>query len=342
MDILIKSFNRPHYLDRCLQSIQKLVSGYNSIIVLDDGTPQKYLDKIQTKYPFVQIKKSDQYDTKSNAILNHEFDKDKLNGFTIPTNLWIKAVKNAADYVLVTEDDVWFTQTVDLSEIVKSMQENKTQLAKLGWLGNETDAEKQKISSIDGVLDRTIPENIFTGSEWLMDLYIFNQYKFFSLLCRLKLAKPDSKRIYWTLNSILMGLYHKDYWLYIWKDSDNSLNEKIQLRNAAVYYHHNKKNFNLIARTKFELMKTTFKSTSSGVYHDYNLDLDINRVNFILNEAWLNDQFDAMQNFPNDFSDEYIGEFLNIENHSDAQYESWLKWIEKFKQQYRNLGANVD
>lgn len=342
MDILIKSFNRPHYLDRCINSILKYASGYENVMVLDDGTPKKYLDKIQTKYPFVQIKKSDQYEIKSNAILKHEFDKGKLNGFTIPTNLWIKAVKNASDYILVTEDDVWFTQKIDLAELVNSMQKNQTQLTKLGWLGNFTDDQNLSISEIDENINRTIPKDIFTGPEWLMDLYIFNKYKFFSLLCRFKLADNYSKRKYWALNSILMGLYQKDYWLHIWKDSTNSLNEKIQLRNAATYYHKNKSNKNLIARTKVELMKTTFKSTASGVYHDYGNNLDINRVNYILNEAWYEDKFDVMENFPHDFSDDYIGKFIDEANHPDAQFEQWITWTEHFKQQYRNLGANVD
>src|SRR5690606_19761659 len=124
---------------------------------------------------------------------------------------------------------------------------NQTQLTKLGWLGNFTDDQNLSISEINENINRTIPKDIFTGPEWLMDLYILNKYKFFSLLCRLNLADNYSKRKYWALNSILMGLYQKDYWLHIWKDSTNSLNEKIQLRNAATYYHKNKLNKNLIA-----------------------------------------------------------------------------------------------
>ena len=35
--ILVKSFNRAYYLDRCLQSIQQFVEGDYQIVVLDDG-----------------------------------------------------------------------------------------------------------------------------------------------------------------------------------------------------------------------------------------------------------------------------------------------------------------
>ena len=40
-NIYIKSFNRAYYLDRCLQSIEKYVSGEYSVVDLDDGTPGK-------------------------------------------------------------------------------------------------------------------------------------------------------------------------------------------------------------------------------------------------------------------------------------------------------------
>ena len=53
MDIIIKSFNRPYYLDRCLQSIQTFVQDSKyTIMVLDDGTSQKYLDKIKIERKF--------------------------------------------------------------------------------------------------------------------------------------------------------------------------------------------------------------------------------------------------------------------------------------------------
>jgi len=65
-------------------------------------------------------------------------------------------------------------------------------------------------------------------------------------------------------------------------------------------------------------------------------------MNFILNEAWFNGEFDVMENYPKDFSDEYIKKFLDSANHPNAQYEQWFLWAEKFREQYRNLGADVD
>ena len=171
---------------------------------------------------------------------------------------------------------------------------------------------------------------------------MFNKLKFFTILYKLGLADNQTKRKYWILNSILMGIYNKEYWLYMWKDSVNLLDEKIQLRNAGVWFGKHKTNKNIVVRTKQEKMKTTFKSSASGHYHDYNITLSIDKVNHILNEAWLREELDVMENYPKDFSDDYIKSFLDKANHPDAQYTEWYKWAEKFRQQYRDLGAEVE
>lgn len=343
MQIIIKSFNRPHYLERCLKSIELNVSGADSILILDDGTPQKFLDKISQKYPYVEIIKSNQYDLKSKSIENNSFDTDKLNGFKIPTDLWVETVRKTQDYFLITEDDVWFTKKIDLLNLIESMKNYNSSLVKLGWLGNINDDKNLSIGKLNDDLASIYPKNLFTSNDFVMNLFMFNKFKFFTILYKLNLVDNSTKRKYWALNSILMGLYHKDYWLYMWKDSKNELNEKIQLKNAVVYFNKNKANQNFITRTQKEVMKTTFKSTASGVYHDYEgINLDINRVNKILNEAWLNNEFDSMENYPKDFSNEYIKHFLTQVDHPNAQYSEWFKWAEKFKTQYRNLGAEVD
>lgn len=334
--ILIKSFNRAFYLDRCLKSIFSFVQGEFLIKVLDDGTPEKYLQKIREKYPEVEILKSENYHQKSKLVEQ----KSEINGFEIPTGLWISAAKAADNYVLVIEDDVWFTEEIDLNQIVSEMENYKVDLVKLGWLGNYKDDKYIKIHPLTENLDATIPKNLFTSNQFVMDLFMYNKFKFFTILYKFGLVDNETKRKYWILNSILMGLYRKDYWLYIWKDADGKVDEKQQLRNAAVWYHQNKNS--IFARTHQEYLKTTFKSSATGSYHEYGCHLDVNRMNFILNEAWFNDEFDPMENYPKDFSDEYIQSFLEKANHPDAQYSEWKKWADKFKEQYRSLGAAVD
>lgn len=337
MDILIKSFNRPFYLDRCIQSIFRNVDGDCRITVLDDGTQEKYLDKLKGKYPSVNIQMSVQAENKRKAIAEHLSKSTPIDGFSIPTDLWKNAVEKAGDYVLVTEDDVWFTKKINLDAIVKEMQHYQIPLVKLGWLGMRNDEAYCKNQKLTDHLDDFTPKGLFTSNKLVMDWFMFNKYKFFTVLYKLGIVDNTTKEKYWSINSILMGLYDKKYWLAIWKDAAGRVDEKQQLRNAAAWYNSNKKA--LFAKASVEVMKTTFQSSATGSYHEYDNQFDVNRFNYIINEAWFRDEFDAMENYPHDFSEAYIKTFLDKENHPDAQHRDWIAWAERFKNQYKNLGA---
>ena len=55
MDVIIKSFNRPYYLERCLHTLYTYVTDLTGdVYVLDDGTPEIYLAKI--KMHFLKLK----------------------------------------------------------------------------------------------------------------------------------------------------------------------------------------------------------------------------------------------------------------------------------------------
>ncbi|MDY3548054.1 glycosyltransferase family 2 protein [Riemerella anatipestifer] len=338
MDIYIKSFNRAYYLDRCLSSIKINLKGEYSVTVLDDGTPKKYLDKIKEKYPYVNIKTSKSYSQKVKAVEdNILFGKD-IDGFSIPTDLWIEAVETGANYCIVTEDDVWFTETIDVDDLLTEVEKNNINLLKLGWLSNFKDDEYLQIGKINEGINFNIPKDLFLGSKWLMDIFFYNRYKFFSIAYRFGIFDNYTKRKYWSLNSILMGLWKKEYWLEVWKDAKGKVDEKQQLRNAAAYYNKHKNNPNFIARLSKEAMKTTFQSSATNSYHEYGFKVDINYINYLLNEAWYNGILDSMQNYPNDFSVEYIETFFD----NKVDKNEYRKWVEQFKNQYRNLGCSID
>ena len=80
MQILIKSFNRPYYLDRCLASIKKFVVGYQKVLIMDDGTPQNYLDKIKQKFPFVEVVYAEHYIEKQVFIFSIKGKKSPKKG----------------------------------------------------------------------------------------------------------------------------------------------------------------------------------------------------------------------------------------------------------------------
>lgn len=338
-DIFIKSFNRPHYLDRCIFSIFKNVKGDFRITVLDDGTPEKYLQKLKEKYPNVIFKLSSQAEQKRKAIEENLKNGTPINGFLIPTDLWKNAVEKSEKYVLVTEDDVWFTKEINLDVIVQEMEEKQIPLVKLGWLGMKNDEQFCNVQKLSENLTAITPKKLFTSGKTVMDWFMYNKYKFFTILYKLGMVDNHTKEKYWSINSILMGLYDKNYWLAIWADAAGKVDEKQQLRNAAAWYHQNKKS--VFARTHQEVMKTTFQSSATGSYHEYENQFDVNFFNYILNEAWLNGDFDALQNFPKDFSEDYIKDFLIEADSPNSRFEDWLIWAGKFKEQYRNLGAEI-
>lgn len=215
--IIIKSFNRPHYLDRCLGSIYQNVKGDFEIKVLDDGTPKKYLDIIQSTFPNVKIITSNQYHEKIKAIEDNIISGKTIDGFTIPTDLWYNEVKSSSEYVLVTEDDVWFTNEVNVDDLVNQMKSFSIPLLKLGWLGNSSDDKTLSIDKLSGNVTKVQPINLFTSNKFIMDLFMYNKYKFFTILYKLGLVDNETKRKYWGINSILMGLYQKSIGLQFGK-----------------------------------------------------------------------------------------------------------------------------
>ena len=339
MDILIKSYNRPHYLDRCITSVKSMVKGYSSILVLDDGTPEKYLEKIKQLHPEVIIKKSANYARKSALVIQNAQDGTPIDSFNIPTALWKQAVQSASDYFIITEDDVWFTKEIDAPAIIQEMKNRRAALCKLGWLGNKNEenvwASREPINEL---VDRLIPNKLTTGHKGFMSAFFENRYKLFTLMYYLRLVDNKTRLRYWSLNSIMMGLYEKKYWLATWQDSDDVLNERIQLINAATYYHQNKNNRDFILRLREEAMRTTFQSSATNSYHKYGIDFDVNRFNHLLNEAWYRGEFDIYQNYPNDFSADYLSSFLE----NDRQRSAFREWSDRFRTQYRELGAAVD
>ncbi len=336
--ILIKSFNRPFYLDRCLYSIFHFVKGDFSVSVLDDGTPKKYLQKIQEKYPEVKIFTSESYEKKVAAIEENLKSGKEINGFEIPTKLWIEHAKNASEYFIITEDDVWFTHEINLNERISDCKKFNINLIKLGWLGNFTDDQNIDIQEINSKINALIPKDLFLANEKLMEAFFYNKLKFFTILYKFGKVDNTTRRKYWALNSILMGLYKKEYWLEIWKNMHGKVDEKRQLINAAVYYKKHKNNRNFIARLKDETMKTTFKSSATNSYHQYGNQFDVNLFNHQINEAWLNGNFDALQNFPKDFSTEYFEKFLD----DKIDENEFRNWVENFKKHYEEIGCSTN
>lgn len=337
-NIIIKSFNRAYYLQRCLESIERHVSNYGSIYVLDDGTPRKYLDRIKQLFPKIKLYFSDNADEKANKIEH----RDRVSGYDIPSDLWIDTVNNSGDYFLMIEDDVWLTKDVDLLKVSEEMHSNNVHLAKLGWQGNTKYAYNFKESQLGKNLVAQYASGLFLANEWVMDMLLENKYYIFSILCRLGVTNNKTIMEYYNYLSIPMGFYRKDFWLFTWKDSKGRAKEYDLIKIAVAWAYKNRQNKNVISRLNEEVLKTTYISSAIGDYRNHSSNFDMLAFNHVLNEQWYNRHLNPMENFPKDFNQDYLASFLEGNHNPLLSKEGYRAWCAEFKNQFREAGALVD
>lgn len=337
MDIIIKSFNRPYYLDRCVQSIRRFVvnSDYR-IIILDDGTPEKYLEKILEKDSDITILKSFLYNEKVNAIEN---DGQKLNP-QVPIDLWIDAAKNASDYFVLLEDDIWMTDYINLDDLKISLKANNLQMLKLFWLGNPI-LISDKIVKEESFFSIYKP-NLYTRKPLLYKfIFVYFRFKIRKTLAFFKIYTSSRVLSYYAIYSVAGAVFKREYFLSLWKNHSNTIDEGLQLYNAVNFLDKNKNA--AFGRTNKEIVKTSFLSAATNQHKNYeNASIDMLAFNKIINEAWYEGQFDEMDNFPNDLNAEKIEKILKEKNSVSANVEEWKKWVERFKLQYTSFGCIID
>jgi glycosyltransferase involved in cell wall biosynthesis len=337
MDILIKSFNRPYYLDRCLRSIYQCVKGTFTIKVLDDGTPPVYLERILELYPEIQILRSPQYTVKADAIEAHIHQGKPYSQTKIPTKFWIEAVESSTDFFLLLEDDIWLTSVVDIDEVQRTMQHEKMALVRLSWQGNKT-----LVAGGKRVLSEQIEEIQPAISNWRK--FVFqNRFKVRSIGYRLGLFQnimPYQLPMY-VLYAVASSFFSKDYWLYLWQGAGERVLEEHQLQKALQWNSMPQGHaYSRYGKLRQESADTSYLTTTNNGFVE--IKCDMMQINYLLNEAWLRSELDAMQGFPADFAVTYLRQFFEHVNNGARLYEDWLTWITRFKHDYRRLGCVVD
>jgi glycosyltransferase involved in cell wall biosynthesis len=336
MDIVIKSFNRPYYLERCLRSIYKFATGSFRIRILDDGTPPEYLARIAELFPDVLIYTSPLYEAKVAALRAHVAGERTFDQRTIPTAFWIAQVAQCSDVFLLLEDDIWLTGPLPLDNIERDMLANGMDLLKISWLGN-ADVITGTKKPISNQLEEIIP-HIPLASE----LFVLDKFRIRSILTSLhllRLVRSDFQLqlpVY-TLYGVASAFFTKKYWLYLWEGSQVRVDELKQLQKAGHWY---KTQHGRYAKSLTELTKTSFITSTTNMYKG--VDLDIFAFNHYLNLSWLRGSLDSMQNFPKDFSQAYLGNELTAAGDPRVSVGEWMKWIDKFKAQYLSFGCEVE
>lgn len=339
MDIVIKSYNRPYYLDRCIQSIYLNCKGYDyTIKVLDDGTPQKYLDKLQHKFPDIKIYKSDFYDEK--VKFTSQGKQPDCN--QIPIELWLQAAQNASDYFILLEDDIWFVEKFDLQRMQQNCLEKKLAFIKLFWLGNKKLIQSKSSFVEDDLV--VFEPNLYLKKPLLYKFvfYKFNRFKIRTILKILKIHTYERHLSYYSIYAVAGVVFRKDYFLALWDNHKNEVDEGLQLYNSVKYLHKNSDKTGF-AHTVNEIVKTGFLSSATNQFKNYEgVTMDMFSFNKIVNEAWYNDALDVMQNYPKDISVNQIVSIIEKENTPDVTVTEWEKWVASFKNQFQSFGCNLD
>ncbi|WP_314242411.1 glycosyltransferase [Empedobacter tilapiae] len=329
MNILIKSYYRPYLLDRCLKSIYEKVNDANDleIIVLDDGTPQKYLDKIKEKYPNVEFKFSSYRNEKIEKLNRHLQGIEQYHDTRIPTDLWYNAIAESSEILIITEDDVWFVDDFNMKFYTNEMQKYGIQILKMG-----RDITETANYSLTDTIAYHNPKYIIKSHK-LYNVLLNNSFDIRNKLTKLNLLPKHWRNELWKMYDIPMAMMRKDYLLYIWKDKYKRVVEDLQLANAVGW------DIKTKGTTKYTLLKNRVMETSycsSASFNAFNIEenFDLIKFNYILNELWYNDEFNSYENHPNDFSIEYIYDILK-KNDSSSFADKWKKWTEGFKEMHK-------
>lgn len=345
MNIYIKTFNRPPLLDRCLSSISKFVRHCCGVIILDDGTPSIYLDKIRHKYPFVEIRQSKEAAKKAQVIASYTEHSNVVFPESIPVNLWQEIAEDGEEYVCVIEDDMWFQQHCDLKEIENLARQNDSFAIKLSWM-------KQK--RLQSVSKRAVNDEFFFIEPLHMRSKLVRRFfkvywKYLQNTLRrattyLPFQVLDDMYVSASVNpyltySVAGVIVTSDYWKHIWRNANTQqFDESVQLLNHFTYINANQ---GTVLRPRQEMLSI---SCLSSAYRRKGVGIhafDHLRFNGIINEAWLQERLDAAAFLPQDIPVGIIEELLCGSESRDCNIGLWHAWRRMLAERYVKQGFSA-
>lgn len=331
MDILIKSFSRPFYLDRCIRSIKLNVSGEYRIVVIDDGTSPRFLDHLTALHPEVHIKRTRSYEQKVQAIESHLSGTHRYSIASIPTQSWIDAVHVSSSHFLLLEEDAWLTAPTDLNVFTKEMQGQNLVTVKLFWGGHPLLSSPLYETSHPEIIG--IKPALPSDSLPLLKTLVKNPFVSLTHFRKFGIIRPEHLIPYYRLYTVSSALFSKDYWLYVWAESGTRVNEYLQLLRAVEWFKlHPESKY---GRTPAEIVNTSYASTS---YSTLLRGFDVIRFNHFLSEKWLEGSLDIMDSYPGDLNTQLI--VAALEKYPDLVHH-WKRWVTAFKTQYRRQGFDI-
>ncbi|HYG01087.1 MAG TPA: glycosyltransferase [Chryseosolibacter sp.] len=330
MDVFVKSFNRPYYLERCLRSIYWQIKGDFRITILDDGTPSRYLERIRKEFPSIIFKRSDGSEMKSAAIEQHLAGQQSYNIKTIPVKLWQRAIDAGSEKFLLLEEDAWLTQPSHINDYQVIMNQHKIAILKLYWSGNPKIVEGSKHVLASDV-EQISPQ--FTAFDQAMTKLVMEQTFLRKILMKFGIISPNDLLPYYTLYTVSSAIFEKNFWLSLWKDASEVVNEHEQLTRALKWKQNHPED--VFAKSTTQKVNTSYITSSLNPFKSPSIDFI--SLNHFLNEAWYAGKVNPMQNYPHDFSLTYLEQFVPLDLH-----KIWHDWIHVFKRQFTDQGCIIE
>lgn len=320
MNIFIKSFSRPYSLDRCICSIKKKVLNYSDIIVMDDGTEKKYMQKLITKHPDIKIVYSDTADYKYDYIMTHleQWFYQREKKFD-PAIFWSKTIREqATDAFLLLEDDFWIAENIDLQKFEQHIHGNHILYTKL----------------------IQVQHPVFSAKEE-EDIKVFLE-KHPALIYMLpKISKLEDV---WKIYSVAGAIYKKEYYLHTFENIPFFSHEAYLLKRAVQYVQqaNSRKERIRFAKSDVDIVKIGMSSTAIGRRDEIAQGFNAYLCNKVLNECWYAGMLDPMYNYPFDFPEEYILTMFHNMSLESKQIECWRQWRSKWLKTYKEIGIEFE
>jgi glycosyltransferase involved in cell wall biosynthesis len=313
MNIYIKTFNRPFYLERCLRSLKAHAHKRGEIRVMDDGTLERYRARLTELHPDVVFLRSNADDDKFALLKQQRFEEIRQR-YDDPAAFWVRTARAEPDsHFMVMEDDTWLVEDLDLAQIDTIVKRTDAAMLRLHWHMLTTGRERiyyQEPLGPDLTVDFFMPEfriDKATNSINVFDLFMLWQSS--------------------------MAIYRRDFYIHCQDKVDHYMNEHWQVKRAAEFF---------MAAPKDS--RPRFAKTSRAVVHQgwivparseptyYQEGLVQHVYMECLNEAWYAGRLDVAQSLPLDFSEAYIVELFRRDL-DEAAAAQWLKWRDDYVKQ---------
>jgi glycosyltransferase involved in cell wall biosynthesis len=301
MNIYIKTFNRPFYLERCIKSVLFNVSNYDDIIIIDDGTQAEYKEKIIQLFP--QIKWVTNADGAKYELVRSGNTQKAKEFYGDPASFWLREVmKDTNDYFLLIEDDTWFVNMLDLNHFEEVLKKENCVICKLWW-GEYNDKEE------DASISRRY--NLWN------DLSIH-------VICPSIQRVEDVYKIY----IVAMAIFRKDYYVNALRKVNHFADETTQITESLAYFNNEPEVTYCKTNERF-----IYQGWATSVRHDdaITVDVGINSFDFvdILNEAWFNNHLDVLANYPLDFDMDYLVDLFIAADLPEEKVKVYIDWRTK-------------